>query len=112
MLSAPDLDKYIDNGYFDISSYLIRTLQRLGLLESMSVHSTGSCKEDSVEHRDKHNFTKDVLVVINKCDLTKQEENIKYLMEDSGLQICMTSCTDESGISNFLEMLKERLKSL
>lgn len=110
MLAAPDIASLTTDGKFDMNSYVANTLDRLGLLETTHAENNSYSTRQNQDQDD--DTTNDIIVLVNKCDLIKEKQVVDALMENSNLKICMTSCTDESGVADFLETLKERLGTL
>ncbi|VDI81768.1 tRNA modification GTPase [Mytilus galloprovincialis] len=111
MVSAKDIVKHFqDDEMFDLRVYIEETLKQLGLSEHGVAGNMFS---------DKQNFTsdnidkgEDIFIIINKTDLI-QEEIVKTVINSNDKQqICAVSCTNEDGITEFLEVLTKKLENL
>ncbi|XP_076101005.1 5-taurinomethyluridine-[tRNA] synthase subunit GTPB3, mitochondrial-like [Mytilus galloprovincialis] len=111
MVSAKDIVKHFqDDEMFDLRVYIEETLKQLGLSEHGVAGNMFSDKQNSTS--DNIDKGEDIFIIINKTDLI-QEEIVKTVINSNDKQqICAVSCTNEDGITEFLEVLTKKLENL
>ncbi|XP_063433848.1 tRNA modification GTPase GTPBP3, mitochondrial-like [Mytilus trossulus] len=111
MVSAKDIVKHFqDDEMFDLRVYIEETLKQLGLSEHGVAGNMFSDKQNLTS--DNIDKGEEIFMVINKTDLIEEGIVKTVINSNDKLKICAVSCTNENGITEFLEVLTKKLETL